>query len=101
MPVWLVIMLMVAGPLWAALRRWLIRQAVWPAGCTPSLSTGRTRSLNIYIEQLDCSPGLLAGGLVEWATFSVLWSLPIGLAALALGLHLRGRRLWKELSARP
>ncbi len=97
LPLPLLIAVMIAGPLWAALRTWLIHQAVWPADCVPNLSTGRRRSINIYLEQLDCSPGLLAGDVVEWATFAVLWSLPLGLVALALALHLNWRRRWREL----
>lgn len=99
-PLPLLIFAMAAGVLWAALRKWLVPKAVWPADCMPNLGTGRRRSFNIYLEQLDCSPGLLAGGLVEWATFAILWSLPIGLAALVLAVHLRDRRRWKELTAR-
>jgi hypothetical protein len=74
--------------LWIGIFAWLSMTATWPEGCDHS-----GRKLVGLIREMRCSPGLLAGGVREYALFAFLWTLPaVVIGALIYAAVKRRRR---------
>lgn len=81
------VLLMGSMLLWIGTFAWLSMTATWPEGCDHS-----GRKLMGLIREMRCSPGLLAGGVREYALFVFIWTLPAFIIGVVIYVAVKRRR---------